>query len=207
MDTSSFIRAHLQRISNDAIFSRRDFLCYGTRAAVDVALHRLVKKDVIVRLARGVFVKWSLKIAKGNIPSALEIAQTKARAFGKEIFVHKRDAAAQLGLVDSVSETPTFGTFGRSTSFQSAQRRIKLSHICLKDAKYGDTFIGLLIRGLRYIGYNDELPTTLAKLTSSLTKAERAKLSLAAASMPSWLSDLFYSENIAILKIKSLTAA
>jgi hypothetical protein len=207
MWTISFIRAHINRVPDNVPFSTRDCLCYGTRAAVDTALHRLVKQDIIIRLARGVFIKWSLVIAKGGLPSAEAVAKTKARGFGKEIFVHKQDAAFKFGLIEHGNESPTFGTFGRSTSFQFGDKRIKLQHGTPKDAKPGDTFVGLLIRALRGLGYQDELPTTVTKLLKAASKVDKTNLALAAAAMPSWLSDLFCSESIAISRIKSLTLA
>jgi hypothetical protein len=207
MWTISFIRAHIQRIPTDTMFSTRDFLCYGARAAVDTALHRLVKKEMIVRLARGVFIKWSSQLAKGKLPTVQEIALIKARAFGKEIFVHKKDAAAKFGLVESGNEDPTFGTFGRATSFRFGDQRIQLAHVSPKDAKCGDTFGGLLVRALRHVGDHDQLTNTLMKLLNSVHKGERTNVCLAAASMPGWLSDRLCSEKIAILKIKGLSSA
>jgi hypothetical protein len=161
---------------------------------------------MIIRLARGVFMKWSIKAVRGKLPSPLEVAQIKARGFGKEIFVHKRDAAFKFGLIESGNESPTFATFGRTTSFQFRDKRIRLVHVSPKDAKLGDTFTGLVIRALRQIGYRDELPTTIANLTKAISGSERKNLALAAAMMPSWLSDLFCSEKIAIARIKSLSS-
>lgn len=207
METMSYIRAHLQRIPQETIFSTRDFLCYGPRAAVDTALHRLVKRDVIFRLARGVFIKWSKKIESGILPSAREVADVKARAFGKVILIHKVDAAAFFDLVEEGNENPTFGTFGRSTSFQYGQKRIKFTHVAPKDANCGDEFCGLVIRALRHFGFHEEIAKTFARVMAKASKAERRQLALAAAMMPSWLSDILVSDQVAILKIASLTKA
>jgi hypothetical protein len=207
MWTISFIRAHLNRIPSDAVFSTRDFLCYGNRSTVDSALHRLVKREVIIRLARGVFIKWSIKAARGNLPPAEEVARVKARGFGKEIFVHKKDASAKLGLVESGNESPKFGTFGRSTSFRFGDQRIELAHVSPKDARLGDSFIGLLIRALKDVGNHDQLSTTLMRQMAGLTRNERNNLCLSVAMMPGWLSDRLCSEKIAIMRIKGLSAA
>jgi len=204
MRTIHLIRAHLTRIPRDVPFTSRDCLCYGKRSAVDTALHRLVKKDIIIRLARGVYIRWTLEAAKGELPPAQEVAQIKARGFGKTIFIHKQDAAAKLGLIESGNETPTFGTFGRSTSFQFGDRRIRLVQALPKDTKDGDTFTTLFIRALRQLGNHDELPKTVMKLTDKLSKLDKTNLSLAAASMPSWLSDLFCSDQVAVARINSL---
>jgi len=207
MWTINFIRSHLNRIADDTIFSTRDMLCYGTRSAVDSALHRLVKRRTIIRLARGVFVKWSASVERGELPAAKVVAQVKARGFGKEIFAHKVDAAHQLGLVETGNSQPLFATFGRTTSFQFGEKRIIFRHVAPKDAKLGDAFISLMIRALRYIGPHGKLPETVFRLMSRLNKNERQEVALAVALMPSWLSDLFCSEKIAVLRIKNLSAA
>jgi hypothetical protein len=204
MLTIHLIRAHLTRIPRGVPFTTRDCLCYGKRSAVDTALHRLVKKDIIIRLARGVYIRWSLEVARGAWPAALEVAQIKARGFGKELFMHKQDAAAKFGLIESGNETPTFGTFGRSTSFKFGQERIRLVHAIPKDAKDGDTLTGLFIRALRQLGNHEDLPKTVMNLTQGLSKLEKSNLSLAAACMPSWLSDLFCSDKIAVARINAL---
>jgi hypothetical protein len=211
MDTIHLIKAHINRLSENVIFTTRDFLCYGTRSAVDTALHRLIKKDMIIRVCRGVFIKWTIKAFRGNLPTAHEVAQTKARAFGKEILVHKKDAAVQLGLIESGNDSPTFATFGRTTSFQFGDQRIKLAHVSQKDATHGDTFTGLFTRALRQLGWHDQAPNTIAKLISGINHKERDKAYQAAAMMPSWISDQFKSDNVstrlAVMRIKGLTTA
>src|SRR5215472_17318307 len=83
METIHLIRVHITRLQQNAIFTTRDFLCYGTRSAVDTALHRLIKKAMILRIARGVFIKWTMEAFRGdNLPNAREVARTKALAFG-----------------------------------------------------------------------------------------------------------------------------
>ena len=212
MDTIHLIKAHINRLREDVIFTTRDFLCYGTRSAVDTALHRLIKKDMIIRVCRGVFIKWTIKAFRGDLPTAQEVAQTKARAFGKEIFVHKKDAAAQIGLIESGNENPIFGTFGRTTSFQCGDQRIKLAHVSPKDVKHGDTFTGLFIRALRCLGYHEQAPNTINKILDQINYKERDKLYLAAAMMPSWISDHFKSDRnimgrLASVQVKNLTVA
>jgi Family of unknown function (DUF6088) len=213
MDTIHLIRAHINRLRADVIFTTRDFLCYGTRSAVDTAIHRLIQKDMIIRVARGVFIKWTNKAFKGQLPSALEVAKAKARGFGKEIFVHKKDAAAHMGLIESGNESPTFATFGKTTSFQFGNQRIKLAHTSPKDANQGDTFTGLFIRALRYLGYHSDAPSTIDRLRDRMKDhKDRDRLYLAAAMMPSWIADHFKShrsimDRLAGARIRALSAA
>ncbi|MBY0547278.1 MAG: hypothetical protein K2W95_08280, partial [Candidatus Obscuribacterales bacterium] len=51
------IRRFLTTIVEGAIFSTRDLLSLGSRAAIDSALSRMVASGIIVRLASGLFLK------------------------------------------------------------------------------------------------------------------------------------------------------
>src|ERR1700691_4404370 len=105
MWTSSVIRRHIAGLGEGRAFSTRDLLSYGRRAAVDQALYRMVKNGDIIRLARGVFCKWSLK---AKLPSMQQVIETKARAFGRQLFVHGADAAQKLGLIEDGNGEITF---------------------------------------------------------------------------------------------------
>ena len=78
----------------------------------DQALSRLVKCGILIRVTRGVFIKES-----SIMPSAMEVARAKARAFGKEIARHGADLAKELGLTQVVSQVQKFAVNGRSSSF------------------------------------------------------------------------------------------
>ena len=58
MYTSAHIRRYIFSLTDNAIFSTREFLNFGKRAAIDKCLSRLVKRGEIIRLARGLFKKF-----------------------------------------------------------------------------------------------------------------------------------------------------
>lgn len=93
MFTKTLILAHIYSLPDGTPFSTRDLLNYGLRNTIDRTMHFLVKAGEIMRLARGVFMK-----PAEEVPSAEEIAATKARAFGKEIYIPGRDAARKMKL-------------------------------------------------------------------------------------------------------------
>jgi hypothetical protein len=74
------ILSHIMQLRADSIFTTREVLQYGRRSAVDQCLYLLVKKNMIRRLASGVFIR----DPHAN-PSVEEIARIKAAAFGLEI--------------------------------------------------------------------------------------------------------------------------
>jgi hypothetical protein len=57
MATAELIRKHFEALPVDKLCTSRDLLCFGTRSAVDNAVHELKKSGEIFSLARGVFNK------------------------------------------------------------------------------------------------------------------------------------------------------
>ncbi len=112
MYTSSQIRRHIFRLHDNAIFSTREFLNFGKRAAVDKCLSRLVKRGEIIRLARGLFKRFD-----GNtLPLTRIVADCKAKAFGKQIVTHALDAA-----------TIIYSINGHSSKFRYGQKIIHMA--------------------------------------------------------------------------------
>src|SRR5271163_787705 len=98
---TAFIRRFVFNFPLDQIFTTRDCLKFGLRNAVHVALFRLVEEGIIIRLARGVFIREGSNLK--NI-GPWEVAEAKAKAFGKEIAKHGAKIAMELGLTSQSGE-------------------------------------------------------------------------------------------------------
>jgi hypothetical protein len=74
--TDDQILKAITSLGSGAVFVPTDFLSCGSRQAVDIALHRLVRKGTIRRLARGIydFPKIHPKLGK-LLPSPEKIAE------------------------------------------------------------------------------------------------------------------------------------
>ena len=118
MSVALSIREHIARLSSDEIFVTRDLLVYGERGAVDMILHKLVKRGFIFRLARGVFRRGGADLP---LPAPFHIAQAKARAFGKDIWRNGEDGARQAGILKPEGKDceTEFHTSGCTTAFSS----------------------------------------------------------------------------------------
>jgi len=193
--TSTFIRRHIYLLPEGKLFSTRLFLSYGKRAAIDQCLYRLVKAERIIRVTRGLFVKWSPKV---SMPSLYEVAKAKAEAFGKEIYTCGRDAAKHLGLIQNTklldfiqNETnqPIFAVSGKTSSFQYGDKRITLKGISAKYLKLGDSFAGKTIRGLLYLGKQINCAEVLDKATLFINRENKQELRRSTKHMPAWMSD------------------
>ena len=93
--TTSRIRKFIFSLAENQVFTTRELIGIGSRSSIDKAIYRLVEKELIIRLARGVFM---LKSDCAKLPNNEELARIKAAAFKKRIASHCSTAAESLGL-------------------------------------------------------------------------------------------------------------
>jgi hypothetical protein len=196
-DATARVKRHIMKLRANEPFATRDLLSYGKRNAVDKTLQRMVKKGWILRLARGVFVKPSPDGDRLKLPSLREIARTKARAFGKELFVHGGNAAQHFQLSVALPQQPTFLASGHSTSFRCTCLEFKDTRIHFKSAspravKLGDGVAGQVIRAFRLMGTRQFDYSIWRKVRSTLNRSQCKELDDAIKWMPTWMSDVYW---------------
>jgi hypothetical protein len=145
------VKRYINLLPEGQIFTTRDVLQFGMRAAVDKALQRLIFKDFIVRLARGVFVKEG---SRRTIYSDLEIAHAKAAAFGRRILL------APIAVADPDSRNfgeptcnQTFYIDGHTSSFKIGDRTITFKHSAPRKLRMTSTRSGEVARALWTLGH------------------------------------------------------
>ncbi|MBX9723981.1 MAG: type IV toxin-antitoxin system AbiEi family antitoxin domain-containing protein [Candidatus Obscuribacterales bacterium] len=117
------IRHHIFSLPEGRMFSSRDFLICATRATVDQTLHRLMERGVIVRVARGVYMR---ETANGWRPSVDELARFKAKTFSKEIYLVASADNDKNTTAETEQFKTTFYCSGGSSSFMYGDNRIYL---------------------------------------------------------------------------------
>jgi Family of unknown function (DUF6088) len=192
------IRKHISRIPDGQTFATREFLGYGHRDAVDAATSRLVKAEVILRVARGIFVKPLYVQGILIMPKLADIVATKAKAFGKEILSqHGKDAAHALKIMDSGNAEPTVVVTGSSTSFvckssDYGEVRVHLRCANALSRKFVNTHIGLFIRAMKSLPKRLRRLELFEKAKESFNRKQKEELRAASLWMPGWLSNMFW---------------
>src|SRR5450432_2013058 len=141
-----YIYRHIRMLPPTRIFTTRHMLIYGSRSAVDSALHRMVQSNFIIRLARGVFVR-----DDSSNPTIAEIAEAKAKAFGIKIARHAETILRDLNLTTKASAA-VFAKTGHSSSFWTIRGRVRLKGICQKKMSLCRTPVGRVIYALWHWG-------------------------------------------------------
>ena len=158
----AYIYRHIRLLPPTQLFTTREMLIYGTRSAVDVALHRLVKSGFIVRLARGVFVQ-----DDSNCPTLLEIVTAKAKAFKMQFAVHAETILHDLKIACSGSASK-FAKNGHSSSFLTIHGRVVFQGTCGRKLHLANSRVGKIIYALWHWGVDRCTLADIRLATSNL---------------------------------------
>lgn len=170
------------------VFSARDFLDLGSRAAVDQALARMASGDQIRRIDRGLYDLPRLHDRIGALwPSADDVARALARQTDSHVKASGPLAANALGLTTQVPAQATYLTDGPSRAVHVGRLRVALRHAGRTDMLLPDTVAGLAIVALRYLGRDGVSPDMLDRLASKLDDADRQRLRRVRRQLPGWL--------------------
>lgn len=190
MSTAAFVRKYVEALEAGQLFSTREVLRGGKRGAVDQALYRLIKKNVIVRVVRGLFQKQRDRSAPK--PSIREVAEAKAKAFGKQLWTHGLEAAQKFGIQQlrrTANNAYVFATDGASSSFRYGKTRIILLHVAPRKLRFKDTVPGLIIRAFCSTSRFAATAQTVAVAVDPMKLKDKLILRDSIAWMPQWLSD------------------
>ena len=176
--TSAHIKKFINSLEKGKIFSTRDVLIHGSRTAVDQCLCRLVKQEIIIRLARGLFMRHDFDV---SLPSTHVLALAKAKAFGKQIVSHNKELGGEFSYLIG----------GRSSSFRTRDNQvIHFKATSPRKMYLGDSPVGLAIRNLWHQGKYLCDQYALEAVTLRFNRLERQKLRQSAHIMPAWLNHL-----------------
>jgi hypothetical protein len=196
MPTANAVRQYIHNLASTgasgALFTSRDLLHLGTRTAVDQAVSMCIKEGRIKRVARGVFATYLTPTF-----TALQVAQAKARAFGKQILsgadsVFQEFAARGIKLDIAQRSAPgviSFPTNGCSSQFRFGDLTIRFRSVCARHFQLGDSLMGKMVRMLWQLGRRrcDREAISQARTWMRRPDVEQLRRPLTAHLIPGWL--------------------
>lgn len=175
-----------------SVFVPADFLDLGSREAVDVVLHRLVRKGTIRRLARGVYDFPNVHPVLGPLsPSADKVAEALAGRDHTRIQPAGAYAANALGLSEQVPGKAVFLTDGPSRTVKIGPTTIQLRQTTAKNMAAAGRLSGLLIQALRELGKAHVTPQRREHLKRTLPADKRRELLKDLRLAPAWMHPIF----------------
>src|SRR5262245_17046 len=188
----SRIVAAIRSRGRGSVFVPADFLHIGSRQAVDVALHRLVRNGKIRRLARGVYDFPKQHPVLGPLaPSAEAVARALAGRDHTRIQPAGAYAANALGLSEQVPAKAVFLTDGPSRTIKIGPMTIQLRRTTARNMAAAGRLSGLLIQALRELGKEHVTPERRAHLKRTLPADKRRELLRDLKLAPAWMHSIF----------------
>lgn len=132
----------------------KDFLDLGSRAAVDQALSRLCKSDVLRRISRGLYDLPRISgILNRPAPANIDVAvNALARRSNTIVASDGIFAANQLGLTNAVPAKASYITNGSTRTINIGSRTIHLRHVSQRLIDWTDRPAACVVQALDWLG-------------------------------------------------------
>ena len=167
----------------------KDFLDFGSRAAVDAALSRLVKAGKLRRVGRGlydlpVYSRLLKKIAPVDMRSGVDAI---VRRDGLRIMPSGITAAHGLGLTNAVPAKAEYVTNGSSRVVQIGGFRVRFQHAGPRRTQWAGTAVGVVAQALRWLGpYAGADPRVARSMKGNLSVTTKRDLIRHIEALPVW---------------------
>lgn len=187
--TEEVIVDKIKNYNRGKLFFPDDFTGTGSVDAIRQTLHRLVKKDLLVRLAHGIYLypKWDKELGI-LYPSIEEIAKAIARRDKARIVPTGVLALNKLGLSSQVPMKAVYLTDGAPRSIQVGNRSIKLIKSSPKNLIAKGEISSLAIQALREIGKDNINESHLSRIKDLLHKEKPGQVIQDAKLAPKWIA-------------------
>jgi len=171
------------------VVTPKDFLDIGSRQAVDLALHRLVKKEKLRRLARGLYDYPRIDPQLGPLSPTID-AVAKALKGRDNIRLQPSGgyAANILGLSEQVPVKVVFLTDGPERRVQIGKQVIIFKHTTPGSMATAGRVSGLVIQALRYIGRKHMDVSIIKRLQNKLSPDDKKQLLQDIRYAPAWIA-------------------
>lgn len=180
------------------VFTPKDFIDFGTRGSVDMALSRLVQAGTIRRVGRGLYDYPERHATLGRLsPNVDGLARAVSRQGGDRVTSSGAAAANRLGFSTQVPAKATYATSGPTRVKNVAGRTLTLKHARAPVIDKASDRANSVLQALAHIGKDRIDADTIRQLARRLDDHDMKALIKARPKMPGWMGDV-------VLKIGAL---
>ena len=184
----------LKTLPGGSILFVDDFLDFGNSESIKKALFRLKEKELLIRLAHGIYLYPKKDKDLGVLyPSAEEIAIAIAKRDRARIIPTGVQALNKLGLSTQIPLKVVFLTDAAARSIKIGKRTITFKKTSPKNLMVKGEISGLVIQALKSIGQNKIENDMLTKLLTSLKKEKKEIILHDAKLAPAWINKILMS--------------
>ena len=170
------------------MFTPASFTAFGSRAAIDKALQRLVAGAGLRRLSRGLYDKPRHDELLGTLwPSVDVVVQALVGKHKLRVQPAGVYAANLLGLSEQVPAKVVLLTDGVSRTVRAGPMRIALKRTSPRNMAAANRLSGLVIQAFKSLGREHITPQRMAHLRKTVPASERARLLKDLDLAPGWM--------------------
>jgi hypothetical protein len=188
MNLTQQILAYAQQLPEGALISPKGLLHLGKRAAVDQTLSRLARRQELMRVARGVYVKPVRTKYGVRSPHPEKIVEELSNVGGETIVSSGAAAANALGLTTQVPVKTVYLTSGRSRQLVLGKQTVELRHANPRQLVKAHEKAGQAARALTWLG-RERAGRALNTLRGTLSPEAWSSLSEMRPALPEWLAE------------------
>jgi hypothetical protein len=178
----------LKSIQKGSVLFVDDFLDYGNPESVKKALLRLKEKDILVRLAHGIYLFPKIDKELGVLfPSTEDIAKAIARRDKARIVLTGVQALNKLGLSSQVPMKVVYLTDGATRTVKVGKRTISFKKTSPKNLLAQGEISSLVIQALKTIGQKNIGNETIKKILNILKNEQKENIKNDAKLSPAWI--------------------
>ncbi|MFC7380499.1 DUF6088 family protein [Brevundimonas sp. GCM10030266] len=170
-----------------APIAAKSLLHLGTRAAVDQALSRLVRRGRLMRAGRGVYMRPLESRFGSRAPSVETVVRAVSEQRGEVVASNGAAAANALGLTTQVPIRMVYLTNGRSRTFSVGKQMVEFQHAPAWQLLLADRPAGEAVRALAWLG-PEKAGMALETLKRKLGPSAFGELVSVGPRLPSWLA-------------------
>jgi len=168
-----------------------DYVSYGTSKAIQKSLERLADKQLIVRVAQGIYVRPKIsKLIGALVPSAEEVAEAIAKRDRIRTVPTGSYALNALGLSTQVPMNIVLLTDGSPREIRVGKRKIKFKKTTPKNLLAKGKISRLVIQALKEIGNGKVTAKEENKIIELLRKEEVKDLKHDIKLAPVWVQKI-----------------
>lgn len=178
----------VKKAKRGSVYFTEDFLRFGSAKAVGKAIERLVEKDEISRVARGMYALLKTHELFGKVqPAAEEIASAIAKRDKARIIPTGVMALNALGLSTQVPLNIVYLTDGSARTVKIGKRTIKFKKASPKNLAAIGAISSLVIQALKEIGKDNATEDEIKIVLRQLKKEEPYRLEHDIKLAPEWV--------------------
>ena len=182
------ILAHTQELPEGEPISAKEMLHLGSRAAVDQAFSRLVRRGRLLRVSRGVYVRLVESRFGKRAPSLAKVLAAFGAFKGETIVPHGAAAANKLGLTPQVPVRAVYLTSGPSRRLTLGAQVVELRHAPRWQLALAGRLAGEVLHALAWLG-PEKAGKALRTLKPRLSRSELDEIASARSILPAWLAE------------------